>query len=46
MVVDVMILMASCFIVKPLILAGSVMGAVVLNLVIALNHRPGRYTGV
>ncbi|WP_335930032.1 YitT family protein [Paraburkholderia pallida] len=45
MVVDVMILMASCFIVKPLILAGSVMGAIVLNLVIALNHRPGRYTG-
>lgn len=41
--VDVLIVLASLFAVSKLALAASILGAVVLNLAIAMNHRPGRY---
>ncbi|MBP0599782.1 YitT family protein [Herbaspirillum sp. LeCh32-8] len=44
--VDVVIVLASLFVVTPTVLAASILGAVVANLVIALNHRPGRYMGM
>jgi uncharacterized membrane-anchored protein YitT (DUF2179 family) len=40
---DVMIVLASLFMVGKVALLTSVIGAVVLNLAIAMNHRPGRY---
>jgi uncharacterized membrane-anchored protein YitT (DUF2179 family) len=43
--VDVTILVASFFVVSPGAVALSVLGAVALNLVLAINHRPGRYMG-
>jgi uncharacterized membrane-anchored protein YitT (DUF2179 family) len=43
MVVDVGIVLASLVVVSPMALAASLVGAVALNLSIALNHRPGRY---
>jgi uncharacterized membrane-anchored protein YitT (DUF2179 family) len=45
MSVDISIVLASVFLVKPVVLLASLAGAVALNMVIALNHRPGRYTG-
>lgn len=42
---DVAVVVASLFLVEPLILLYSVIGAVLLNLVVAINHRPGRYFG-
>jgi uncharacterized membrane-anchored protein YitT (DUF2179 family) len=45
MVVDAAIVVTSCFVVSPVTLLLSVLGAVALNLVIAVNHRPGRYLG-
>jgi len=42
---DVAILAASFFVIGLPALLASVAGAVALNLVIALNHRPGRYLG-
>ena len=44
--IDVVILFASSFVLEPENLALSLAGAAVLNLVLATNHRPGRYTGV
>jgi uncharacterized membrane-anchored protein YitT (DUF2179 family) len=44
--VDALILAASFWIVSPRLIALSILGAVALNLVIAVNHRPGRYMGV
>jgi uncharacterized membrane-anchored protein YitT (DUF2179 family) len=44
--VDVVIVLASLFVVQPQLIACSVAGAVALNLVLAVNHRPGRYQGV
>nr|WP_255555569.1 YitT family protein [Enterovibrio paralichthyis] len=41
--IDITILMASFFFVSPWLLACSVVGAFVLNLVLAMNHRPDRY---
>ena len=41
--VDVLIVLASLFAVSKLALVASILGAVVLNLAIAMNHRPGRY---
>lgn len=46
MSVDVAIVLASLLLVSPIALLASVLGAVALNLVIALNHRPGRYMAV
>lgn len=40
---DLVILLASCAVVQPLLLLASVCGAVVLNTIIAMNHRPDRY---
>ncbi len=45
MAVDSAIVVASFFIVTPWVLALSVLGAVALNVVLAVNHRPGRYLG-
>lgn len=43
---DILIVMTSLFVVSPMALAASILGAVMLNLAIALNHRPGRYMAV
>lgn len=45
MVVDCCIVLASFFVVSPTQVALSVVSAVVLNMVLAVNHRPGRYIG-
>jgi uncharacterized membrane-anchored protein YitT (DUF2179 family) len=45
MVVDASIVVASAFVVSLTTLLLSVAGAVALNLVLAVNHRPGRYLG-
>lgn len=42
---DATIIAASLTIVSPLVVVLSAVGAVVLNLVLAFNHRPGRYLG-
>ncbi|WP_322009371.1 YitT family protein [Paraburkholderia sp. J12] len=46
MAVDVAVVLASMFVVSPLLLCASVLGAITLNLVVALNHKPGRYVGM
>ena len=43
--VDSRIVAASFLAVTPATLALSVLGAVAMNLVLAVNHRPGRYLG-
>ncbi|NJC99982.1 YitT family protein [Candidatus Erwinia dacicola] len=43
MVIDTCVVLASLFVVSREMLAASIAGAVVLNLIIAMNHRPGRY---
>jgi len=45
MAVDAGIVVAGFFLVPPATLALSVLGAVALNVVLAVNHRPGRYLG-
>jgi len=45
MVVDSVVVVASFFVVTPWVLGLSVLGAVALNVVLAVNHRPGRYLG-
>lgn len=42
---DVMVVVASLALVDPWTLLWSIAGAVLLNLVLAINHRPGRYYG-
>jgi uncharacterized membrane-anchored protein YitT (DUF2179 family) len=42
---DVVVVIASLALVDLWTLAWSVVGALVLNLVLAINHRPGRYYG-
>lgn len=44
--VDVVIVLASLWVVTPKVLLASIAGAIAANLVIALNHRPGRYLGM
>ncbi|HTN54060.1 MAG TPA: YitT family protein [Anaeromyxobacter sp.] len=44
-VVDSVVVVASWFVVSPFVLALSILGAVALNFVLAVNHRPGRYLG-
>ena len=44
--VDVAILLAAFVLLTPLQAALSLLGAIALNLVVAVNHRPGRYLGV
>jgi uncharacterized membrane-anchored protein YitT (DUF2179 family) len=41
--VDFVIVLASLFVVSIPMLIASILGAFVLNLIIAMNHRPGRY---
>lgn len=43
MAIDVVIVLISLLVVSPLMLLVSIVGAVILNLIIAMNHRPGRY---
>ncbi|TJY59018.1 YitT family protein [Sinimarinibacterium sp. CAU 1509] len=43
---DVSILIASLFVVEPLQLMYSVLGAVMVGAVLWINHKPGRYMGV
>ncbi len=43
--VDVCILVAALVMADPARVAYSVLGALVLNAVLAVNHRPGRYMG-
>lgn len=43
MAVDTCVVLASLFVVSHEMLLASVVGAVILNLIIAMNHRPGRY---
>jgi len=45
MVFDVTVVVAAITVVSPVNVALSAAGAIVLNLVLALNHRPGRYLG-
>lgn len=41
--VDTCVVLASLFVVSLPMLVASIAGAVILNLIIAMNHRPGRY---
>ena len=42
--VDCCIVLASLFVVSYEMLIASILGAVIVNLIIAMNHRPGRYS--
>ena len=42
--IDTCVVLASLFVVSWQMLAVSIAGSVILNLIIAMNHRPGRYT--
>lgn len=44
--IDVLILLASLFVIDLGHVALSLVGTTVLNLVLATNHKPGRYTGI
>ena len=46
MAVDCCIVLLALWMVEPLRVAWSIAGAVALNLVLAMNHRPGRYMAV
>lgn len=46
MAVDCAIVLLALWTVEPLRVAWSIAGAVALNLVLAMNHRPGRYMAV
>ncbi|MDH2431345.1 YitT family protein [Pokkaliibacter sp. MBI-7] len=46
MVVDCTVVLLSLLVVEPERIALSVLGAVMLNLVLTVNHKPGRYTGM
>jgi uncharacterized membrane-anchored protein YitT (DUF2179 family) len=46
MAIDCALVLAAFALVEPWRIAASVLGAVALNLVVAVNHRPGRYLGV
>ncbi|WP_024303444.1 YitT family protein [Pseudogulbenkiania sp. MAI-1] len=43
MAIDVCIVTAALWVVHPLAVVVSVLGAVALNLILAVNHKPGRY---
>lgn len=46
MSVDVVVVLAALFVVPPVKVAQSVLGAVTIGAILALNHKPGRYFGV
>lgn len=43
---DLAILCASLFVLAPQNLALSLLGALIVNMILAINHRPGRYLGM
>lgn len=43
LLIDCCILLFSCFVVSPMILLVSILGAVAMNIILAINHKPGRY---
>ncbi|TPW71568.1 YitT family protein [Schumannella sp. 10F1B-5-1] len=45
LVLDAIVLLVSLLVMPPLVILVSTLGAVILNGIISLNHRPGRYTG-
>jgi hypothetical protein len=45
-VLDCMVLLAACFVIPLDRIALSLIGALSINLTLAINHRPGRYAGV
>ncbi|TIC84525.1 YitT family protein [Nocardioides sp. GY 10127] len=45
MVLDVLVVLAGLLVAAPLLVLVSALGAALLNFVLALNHRPGRYLG-
>lgn len=45
MVLDTLVVLAAFTVVGPRIVLLSAVGALLLNLIVALNHRPGRYLG-
>lgn len=45
MAVDCIIVMLSIFVVDYTLIAISIVGAIALNMIIAVNHKPGRYMG-
>ncbi|MEV4278885.1 YitT family protein [Actinoplanes xinjiangensis] len=45
MALDAVVILISAFVLPPAAALLSAVGAVVLNLVVAMNHRPGRYAG-
>lgn len=45
MVFDLLIILSALLVIPPHLVLLSAVGAVLLNLVLALNHRPGRYIG-
>ena len=45
MALDVSIVVAGLWLIPPWLLTVSILGAVVLNFVLTVNHKPGRYTG-
>lgn len=44
--IDLAILTAACFVLTTTHLALSVLGATIVNMILAINHKPGRYRGV
>ena len=46
MSVDVIVVLAALLVVPPINVAQSVLGAVTIGAILALNHKPGRYFGV
>lgn len=44
LIIDLCILVASFFFVSPQVIGLSILGAILLNVVLAMNHKPTRYT--
>jgi uncharacterized membrane-anchored protein YitT (DUF2179 family) len=42
---DAVIVLCALLVVEPFMVLASVAGVVVLNVILAMNHRPGRYLG-
>ena len=43
---DALVMLAACAVLDPRQVGLSMFGALVVNLIVAMNHRPGRYLGV
>ena len=46
MLVDVLVVLAAFFVVPPVRVLQSVVGAVPIGAILTLKHRPGRYLGM